>query len=265
MAAVFAACSYLTLTCFDYFGIRYAGKRLPYPRVAFASFVSLGIGHTLGLAPFSSGAVRYRFYSRWGLNLTEIALMIVFCGLTVAAGEISVVAIGLLMDPELGARILKITPSLALTLGLTCVAVVLSYLIFCLLRQDKFRFRKWSIPAVPWRLALAQIVVGTMNYLFVVAALNQTLAAPIPYSTVATAYVLANVAALMSHVPGGLGVIEAVLVALLPGADVIGGVIAFRAIYFFVPFVLGSALFAGTELRLWIKGRQQLETNFRHR
>src|SRR5690606_12596845 len=50
MAAVFAACSYLCLTGFDWLALRYVRQPLPYRKVALASFVSLSIGHNLGLA-----------------------------------------------------------------------------------------------------------------------------------------------------------------------------------------------------------------------
>ena len=79
-AAGFAAASYLCLTCFDYLALRYVGKPLPYPKAALASFTALSLGHNIGLAALSSGAVRYRFYSRWGLSTGEVAKVIVFCG-----------------------------------------------------------------------------------------------------------------------------------------------------------------------------------------
>src|SRR5690606_1118282 len=44
----FAAASYLCLTGFDALAVRYAGRPLPYRRVALASFVSLTIGHNIG-------------------------------------------------------------------------------------------------------------------------------------------------------------------------------------------------------------------------
>jgi len=50
-AGLFTAASYLSLTGFDYLGMRYAGARLAYRRAALASFTGLSIGHTLGLAP----------------------------------------------------------------------------------------------------------------------------------------------------------------------------------------------------------------------
>lgn len=57
----------------------------------------------------------------------------------------------------------------------------------------------------------------------------------------------ANFAVLLTHVPGGWGVMEFVLLSVLPGLDAIGAVIAFRAIYYLVPLALGTLLFATVE------------------
>ena len=55
---------------------------------------------------------------------------------------------------------------------------------------------------------------------------------------------LANIASLIAHVPGGLGVIEAVVATVLPGAGVVAGLIIFRAVYFLVPLLPGATLLA---------------------
>jgi uncharacterized membrane protein YbhN (UPF0104 family) len=55
------------------------------------------------------------------------------------------------------------------------------------------------------------------------------------------------VLALASHVPGGLGVLEATVLYLLPGGAAIGALIAFRVVYFFVPLAFGLPLFAISE------------------
>jgi len=59
--------------------------------------------------------------------------------------------------------------------------------------------------------------------------------------------VAANFAVLLTHVPGGWGVMEFVLLSMLPGLDTIGAVIAFRAIYYLAPLALGSLLFVSIE------------------
>ena len=102
------------------------------------------------------------------------------------------------------------------------------------------------------RIAAAQIVVGTVNFACVAACLHQVLLGveDIPYLSVATVYVAANLASLVSHVPGGLGVIEAVVVHLLPGVPLIGAVLVFRFVYFLVPLMIGSLLFLTSEVLL---------------
>ena len=70
----------------------------------------------------------------------------------------------------------------------------------------------------------------------------------VSYLGVASAYVIANVTSLISHVPGGLGVIENVVAFLLPRADLIGALVAFRFIYFLLPCA-GRGLFVVTEAR----------------
>lgn len=82
-----AAGSYVCLTGFDWLGLRYVGKPLPYRQAALASFVSLSLGHNIGFAGLSSGALRYRFYSQWGLTLAQVAKLVVFSGVTVALGD----------------------------------------------------------------------------------------------------------------------------------------------------------------------------------
>jgi glycosyltransferase 2 family protein len=51
----------------------------------------------------------------------------------------------------------------------------------------------------------------------------------------------------MSHVPGGLGVLEATVAYLLPDAAAIGALIAFRAVYFFLPLSIGLPAFLVSE------------------
>jgi uncharacterized membrane protein YbhN (UPF0104 family) len=58
-AGGFAGASYLCLTGFDWLGLRYAGHPLAYRKVALASFTSLSLGHNIGFAALSSGAIRY--------------------------------------------------------------------------------------------------------------------------------------------------------------------------------------------------------------
>lgn len=251
-AAGFAAASYLSLTFFDYLALRYVGRPLPYPKAALASFTALSLGHNIGLAALSSGAVRYRFYSRWGLNTGEVAKIIVFCGVTVGLGLTTLGGAALLLRSGLAVEITGLTHSIVIGLGLVCLAVPAIYLILSIVVRRPLRIRRWSLEIPSFRLAIGQVVIGSINFAFVAACLHQALTAvaDVAYLGVASVYVIANATALVSHVPGGLGVIESVVMYLLPQSDLIGPLLVFRFVYFLVPLGLGGILFAVTELVL---------------
>ena len=99
------------------------------------------------------------------------------------------------------------------------------------------RIRRWSLEIPAFRLAIGQVLIGSINFAFVAACLHQALAAvaDVAYLGVASVYVIANATALVSHVPGGLGVIESVVMYLLPQSDLIGPLLVFRFVYFLAP------------------------------
>lgn len=248
-AICFAAGSYLCLTGFDWLAVRYAGKPLPWRQCALASFTALSIGHNIGMAALSSGAVRYRFYSRWGLSAGEIAKVIVFSGLTVGIGLATLGGIGLLAYRDKAQALLGLSGGVMLAAAAACLAAPALYIGLCALVRTPLRLRKWSLQLPEYKLAIGQVAVGTANFACVAACLQQLLAgfAEVGFLQVATIYVIANTAALVSHVPGGLGVLEATVSYLLPEEAAIGALIAFRCVYFFLPVSIGLPAFLISE------------------
>lgn len=251
-AAGFAALSYLCLTGFDALALRYTRKPLPYRQVALASFCSLSIGHSIGFAALSSGAIRYRFYTRLGLSEGDVGRVIVFCGATVGLGLLVLAGLAALLNPPLVGEILRIGQVLpVIALGTACLALVLLYLVMAAFVRRPVHIRRWRIEMPSLPLALGQVVLGAINFGCIAGCLHWCLVAfaDAGFLAVATAYVIGNIAAMITHVPGGLGVLEGVVLVLLPGAAVAGGLLVFRAVYFLVPLALGAALFALVELR----------------
>lgn len=249
-AGAFAAASYVCLSGFDYLALRYVGRPQPYYRAAWASFTSLSLGHNIGLAFLSSGAVRYRFYSRWGLNAEQVAKVILFCGITVGLGLMVLGGGALLLRSNLAVEITGLSESIVVVLGLACLAIPALYLVLSAFVRRPLRIRRWALEMPPLRLAVGQIIIGSVNFACVAACLHQALAAvtDVAYMGVASVYVIANTTALISHVPGGLGVIESVVIYLLPGQDLIGPLLVFRFVYFLTPLFIGIVVFGLTEL-----------------
>lgn len=257
-AAAFAAASYFCLSWFDWLAVRYAGKAIPYRRCALASFCSLSLGHNIGFAALSSGAIRYRFYTRWGMAPGQVAKVIIFCGITVGLGLLTLGGVALLLRPDLGAKMTGVTPPIAMMIGGGCLALSAAYLLAAAFVRRKVTIKGWSLPMPDVKFAAAQIGIGSANFACVAACLHQVLssAGELPYFAVAAAYVIANASALLTHVPGGLGVIESVVMFLLPGAKIVGALVMFRVIYYLGPLCIGAPLFGLTELYFRARGRR---------
>lgn len=255
LAIACVAGSYFSLTLFDTLAVRYVRRALPYRRTAVASFTGLSIGHNVGLAALSSGAIRYRFYSRWGLSAEEIAKVIVFCALTVALGLLTLGGLAWTLRPKIAADLTGLPLSAAYAIGIACLALSALWLVLAGVARRPIRIRRWSLAMPPVRLAAAQIAVGTMNFAFVAAALHQCIltVAEASFVEVAAVYVIGNTAAIASHVPGGLGVIEGVVMYLLPQANLLSAVILFRAVYYLLPLPLGALCFLAAEI--YFRGR----------
>ena len=240
----FVVLSYLSLAGFDGTALAYVGKRIAAPKVMLTSFTALSIGHNVGVSLLSSGAVRYRFYTRWGLSAVEVGQLVVFCGFTVALGIATLAGLSLLIPAGEG-RIFGFMDSGAVTaIGLAALAFPVCYLLAARFLPRRVHFWKWDMRVPDWRLALAQIVIGTMNFTFVAASLYFLLrhSVDVRFIDVASGYAIANLLAILSHVPGGLGVLEAGLVYALPGDVPFGVLIAFRILYFFIPLSFGLPL-----------------------
>src|SRR5437899_3296743 len=64
-------------------------------------------------------------------------------------------------------------------------------------------------------------------------------------------YAAAVIAGVVSHVPGGVGVFEAVMLLALPGIPpdaLLGSLLAYRGVYYLVPLLFATLLFGAKEL-----------------
>ena len=245
----FCAASYVCLTGFDWAGVRYVKNDLAYPKIALASFVSLSIGQSVGLAGLSSGGLRYRYYAHWGMNTEDVAKIVLLSGVTVGIGLAMLTGIVMIINPADGAEVLRVNEATVLAIGIACLAAVAGYLALAKFARAPVRIRKWTFQMPPLRLALAQVVIGTVNFALVAAALREVMAAAsdVSYLKAATAYVLANVAIIVTHAPGGLGVLEATVRHVMGDQASIGSLVAFRVIYFFIPLAIGIPVALVTE------------------
>jgi phosphatidylglycerol lysyltransferase len=248
-AGLLTVLSYLVLPSYDTLGLTYAGKRLPLPKVVFASVIAYGLSHTLGFPLVTGGSVHYRFWSSWGLSAEEIAQAASFSGATFIVGCLFVSGVALLLEP------VTFLPSwLFRPLGFACLALVCAYVFLSTTRRAPLRVRDWQFPVPSLRLALAQLVVSAVDWTVSGAVLYALLPSGhgIGFWQLIGAYMLAHAAGLISHVSAGLGVFEWVMLMFLgtklPTDVVAGTLLVYRVIYYLIPFAVAISLIAASEI-----------------
>src|ERR1044071_3044601 len=123
---------YGVLTRYDALGMRYVHRRIRASRIALASFIAYSLSQTLCLAIFAGGAVRFRFWSSWGLSAAEIGRAIGFAGLTLWIGVVTLSGAAMVADPDTLAGLTRLAPGALRVIGAALLLAVLGYLAFAL-------------------------------------------------------------------------------------------------------------------------------------
>ncbi len=249
--------SYLTLTLYDVLALRVIGRPLPWRTAALASFVSYTVSHNLGFGVVTGGSARYRIYSGAGLSAGDIARVIASAGMAFGAGVTVLAAAALALHPGV-LQIAEVEVPLALQrlLGGLVLLAALIGLVAMRRPAQTLRLGTWSLPLPTSAQALGQIAIAGCDLAAASAALWVLLPDPgaVPFAVLFLGYALAIVAAIVSHVPGGIGIFEAVVIAMLPNVDrpgLVAALIVYRAIYYLLPLLIAAILVAAWEGARW--------------
>lgn len=255
LAGVLAVASYIVLTGYDYLALHYIRKPLPYVKTAYASFVAYAIGHNLGLSMLTGGSVRFRIYTVAGLSAIEVAQVVALCTLTFGLGVALILALVFAVAPDEAVSIVHIDLELARATGVAGLVLLSAYVAWNVFRREPIRIRglAFAIPGV--RITLAQFALAGLDLCMASAVLFVLLPADsgLSYATFLGLYVIAIAVAILSNVPGGLGVFEAVLVAAAPAVTpsaLLGAVLAYRLVYYLIPLGAAAVMLGLREIRL---------------
>lgn len=244
LAFFLTSLSYLALTGYDYLAVRHINYPLPYKQTARASFISTSISYSVGFNILTGSSLRYRLYSRNGLNLRQIWEIIIFCVLTFWVGFCFV---GGLLFTFYPVKLSDYVPEIPVPLNLIGIFLLLSVAIYFIFsfRRLNFRVKGYQIRIPEPRIAFLQLGLSSVDYLLSGSIIYFLLPSN-PHLTllhVLVFFALAQIIGLISTVPGGLGVFETLMLFMLEPyfgtVDIIKPLLLFRTIYYFVPFLIG--------------------------
>jgi phosphatidylglycerol lysyltransferase len=254
LALLATALGYATLTTFDALALHYLGKDLRFHRTALASFIGYAFAHSLGFAILSGGAVRYRLYSAWGLSALEIGAIVVFNSMTTFLGLASLIGLACVAAPSAIGALLGVPAGVITGIGTALAAVVVGYHALTIVVRAPLRVRRWQLRLPAPDLALLQTLISLLDWSLAAFALYVLLPAELSlgFFVLLGIFALANLGGLLSHVPGGIGVFEGLMLLAIPSeghaAGVAAALIAYRLIYYVLPLLVAALLLGAHQL-----------------
>lgn len=267
IGALIALASYVAFSAYDLLGRRYSRHHLPARQVMPVAMVCYAFN--LNFTTWIGGvAMRYRLYMRLGLSASTVTRILSLSLLTNWTGYMAlagvIFAMRLVQLPEnwgLGMTGLQL-------LGFALLGLVSAYVGICAFsKQRVWHLRERSITLPSLRMALLQIALGASNWALMAALIFWLLPEGAAYTSVLGVLLISCMAAVVAHIPAGLGVLEAVFLALLQHqysqASLIAALLAYRVLYYLLPLLLASVTYLVLEKRakaLRKQGEQRIET-----
>ncbi|MCG2594561.1 lysylphosphatidylglycerol synthase domain-containing protein [Ramlibacter sp. XY19] len=256
-ALAFAIVSHLIYSLLDLVGRHYTGHKLSKRKVMQVSFTSYAFNLNLGSLVGGIG-FRYRLYSKLGLRPGQITRIVTMSMITNWIGYVLLAGVVFSFFP------LQLPPNWGIDseelrlVGVALLAASVAYFgmaAFAKTRSFKIRGVEVFVPSL--RMALAQHGISCIHWMTMAAVPWALLQGQIDYPTVLAVLLIAAIAGVMLHIPAGLGVTEAVFVAMLshrvPEHQLIGALLAFRALFYLLPLVCGALMY----LKVEVKARKQ--------
>jgi phosphatidylglycerol lysyltransferase len=245
---------YLVMTGYDTMAVRYIRHPLPYRKIALASFIGYAFNNNVGLSGLVGGSLRYRLYNAWRLTAVEIAKVIAFCTVSFWLGFVLLGGTFFIIAPPLVPSTVHLPFGSVRLLGLLLLLPAILYVGWIAVHRQPIRLRQWEFELPSPALFAGQIVTSTLDWTIAAAVLYILLPDQLPLSFIhfLGIFLLAQVAGVVSNVPGGLGVFEAVcLLFLAPyysASQILGALVAFRCTYYLLPLFVATILLATREI-----------------
>lgn len=226
----------------DVVGRSLAGHRLPLWRTWLTATTCYALNLNLGGAVGGVG-LRLRLYGQQGVPAAKIGRVI--------AGSILANWVGYLVllaslplwaaDNDL-ARFTGPTAAIAIS---AAAAVVVAAAAWGSVRGWEPSVRGHAFPFPAPRPAAAMLLAALGNWLLMAAVLRLCLGDVATYGQALAALLVGAVASAVTHVPGGLGVLDVVLVTMLAGrageSELVAAVLLYRTAYYLLPLALAGA------------------------
>lgn len=245
--------AYAALAGYDHIALTHLGRRVDWRFVTLCSFTTYALSHNIGASVLSGSVVRYRAYRSQGLTPVEIGILVALCSFTFALGTVFLSGLVLVLEPGIAERFGDLLPVKASTLaGVLVLLLVSLYVGGSILRLKPMKLGPLRIEYPKPGIVARQLAIGPLELIGAAAIIYFVLpeAGNPGFIVVLGIFLVSFSAALLSHAPGGLGVLELVFLLGLPEMkpeDVLAALLVFRLLYLLIPLALALLVILGFE------------------
>jgi len=243
LAAVAATgLAYTALAWYDQIALNHLGWHLSWRFVGLVSFTTYALAHNIGATILSGAVIRYRAYSTKGLTAAEVGVLVAFCSFTFTLGNLLLAGLVLLVDPGLLQRYVAWPAWTAWLVAAALLTLPWLYTLGSLLQFRPLKIHGFELiyPRPP--IAARQLLAGPLELIGAAGIIYfalPTIGNP-GFLAVLGVFLASFTLALLSHAPGGLGVLEFSFLKAMPDAPpagVIAALLVFRLLYLILPLI----------------------------
>ena len=253
LAAACAAGAFTVLATYEVIVVRYVKHCIGRAKPVITALIAFPLGHAVGQTLLSGSALRYRMYAPAGFSAMEVGATVLLCGMPYLLAFGLLLDLALVFGAEALAPLFRISSDWLFALGCLGLVKDAGYLLFVWRRKKPIRLGGWAVNVPTLRMTALQIVVGVADIVLISSVLYLLLPesadiALLPFIAVYLASILVGV---VSHVPAGLGVLESMLLLLMPHVppeQLLASVLLYRVIYEVIPLVMALGIWGAYEL-----------------
>lgn len=254
LSLALAVVNYMILIGYDWLALRAIHKRLPLSRVSLVSIVGQAVSFNFG-ALLGGTSVRFRFYSAWGFTVHDVLHLILILGVAFWIGALGLSGLVFIVAPPVlpDELVAKLPFHDVRLLGWVLVSITAIYVVLCFrVRKPVTVFGKVFVFPEP-RIALAQILVSWVDLICAAACMWVLLpsAVGVSFLQFLPGYLMAQVAVVLTHIPGGVGIFELIILHMTNTPQeqmVFAAVLIFRLVYYILPLLVAAVLLGGYEI-----------------
>ncbi|RPI16216.1 MAG: UPF0104 family protein [Lysobacterales bacterium] len=253
LAAACAAGAFATLAAFEVAAVRYVKHCIGRAKPALTALIAFPLGHALGQTVLSGSALRYRMYAPAGFSATEVGATVLLVSMPYALAFGLLIDLALVFAADRLEAIFRVPSHWLVVLGCVGLAKDLAYVVFVHRRKAPIRLGGWAVNLPTPRFTWLQIAVGLIDVCLIASILYLLLpeSANLAFLPFVAVYLSSVLVGVVSHVPAGLGVLESMLLLLLPHVppeELLASVLLYRVIYEVLPLLVAVSLWGLYEL-----------------